>query len=248
MWRPRGRAQGPLRRRHRSAAARTASRPRTTSRRTTGSRTSPSWRRATSVRARPAATRRSSAPTTGRQRGPTFYKESVKLYEGLSVDLDFNLLFSQQGHLTLAHSDRGDDHGDRAGRGEPAARDRQPGHLPGRDRASSARRWTSREDVTWPVHGRALPPARRDHPPRRRRLGLRARRGPAGRRDPPLHRGDRDQALERARHRRRDEPRRHRLRHGRQRARPAGRPSSPISPAYRSRSRPTSSRRSSPSR
>jgi sarcosine oxidase, subunit beta len=39
--------------------------------------------------------------------GAEFYKESVKLYEGLSADLDFNLLFSQQGHLTLAHSDRG---------------------------------------------------------------------------------------------------------------------------------------------
>jgi sarcosine oxidase, subunit beta len=30
----------------------------------------------------------------------------VKLYEGLSAELDFNLLFSQCGHLTLAHSDR----------------------------------------------------------------------------------------------------------------------------------------------
>ena len=39
--------------------------------------------------------------------GAEFYKESVKLYEGLGADLDFNLLFSQQGHLTLAHSDRG---------------------------------------------------------------------------------------------------------------------------------------------
>jgi sarcosine oxidase subunit beta len=39
--------------------------------------------------------------------GAAFYSESVKLYEGLSADLDFNLLFSQQGHLTLAHSDRG---------------------------------------------------------------------------------------------------------------------------------------------
>ncbi len=38
--------------------------------------------------------------------GAEFYKESVRLYEGLSVELDFNLLFSQQGHLTLAHSDR----------------------------------------------------------------------------------------------------------------------------------------------
>ncbi len=38
--------------------------------------------------------------------GAAFYSRSVKLYEGLSIDLDFNLLFSQQGHLTLAHSDR----------------------------------------------------------------------------------------------------------------------------------------------
>jgi sarcosine oxidase, subunit beta len=39
--------------------------------------------------------------------GAAFYKESVRLYEKLAIDLDFNLLFSQQGHLTLAHSDRG---------------------------------------------------------------------------------------------------------------------------------------------
>ncbi|HXG26844.1 MAG TPA: FAD-dependent oxidoreductase [Candidatus Binatia bacterium] len=38
--------------------------------------------------------------------GAEFYKRSVALYEGLSAELDFNLLFSQQGHLTLAHSDR----------------------------------------------------------------------------------------------------------------------------------------------
>ena len=30
----------------------------------------------------------------------------MKLYEGLGAELDFNLLFSQQGHLTLAHTDR----------------------------------------------------------------------------------------------------------------------------------------------
>jgi sarcosine oxidase, subunit beta len=38
--------------------------------------------------------------------GAAFYKESVKLYEKLSQDLDFNLMFSQHGHFTLAHSDR----------------------------------------------------------------------------------------------------------------------------------------------
>jgi len=38
--------------------------------------------------------------------GAAFYQRSVELYEGLGADLDFNLLFSQQGHLTLAHSER----------------------------------------------------------------------------------------------------------------------------------------------
>src|SRR5262245_48165444 len=37
--------------------------------------------------------------------GVPFYKLSVGLYEKLSAELDFNLLFSQQGHLTIAHTD-----------------------------------------------------------------------------------------------------------------------------------------------
>lgn len=37
--------------------------------------------------------------------GVHFYRESLGLYEKLSKDLDFNLLFSQMGHLTLAHTD-----------------------------------------------------------------------------------------------------------------------------------------------
>ncbi len=37
--------------------------------------------------------------------GIAFYDASVKLYEGLSRELDWNVLFSQCGHLTLAHSD-----------------------------------------------------------------------------------------------------------------------------------------------
>src|SRR5205814_5704894 len=36
-----------------------------------------------------------------------FYDESVKLYERLALELDYNVMFSQQGHLTIAHSDRG---------------------------------------------------------------------------------------------------------------------------------------------
>src|SRR6202166_5093183 len=36
--------------------------------------------------------------------GVAFYDESVKLYERMSVDLGFNVLFSQHGHLTFAHT------------------------------------------------------------------------------------------------------------------------------------------------
>jgi sarcosine oxidase subunit beta len=39
--------------------------------------------------------------------GIAFYDESVKLYEKLALELDYNVMFSQQGHLTVAHTDRG---------------------------------------------------------------------------------------------------------------------------------------------
>ncbi|HJU48431.1 MAG TPA: FAD-dependent oxidoreductase, partial [Gaiellaceae bacterium] len=38
--------------------------------------------------------------------GAAFYSESVALYQRLAAELDFNLMFSQHGHFTLAHSDR----------------------------------------------------------------------------------------------------------------------------------------------
>jgi sarcosine oxidase subunit beta len=39
--------------------------------------------------------------------GVAFYDESVKLYERLAGELDYNVMFSQQGHLTVAHTERG---------------------------------------------------------------------------------------------------------------------------------------------
>ncbi len=38
--------------------------------------------------------------------GIAFYNHSVKLYEQLAGELDFNIMFSQHGHMTLAHSER----------------------------------------------------------------------------------------------------------------------------------------------
>jgi len=37
--------------------------------------------------------------------GVRFYDRSVKLYQRLATDLDYNVMFSQRGHMTLAHSD-----------------------------------------------------------------------------------------------------------------------------------------------
>jgi sarcosine oxidase, subunit beta len=39
--------------------------------------------------------------------GVAFYDESLKLYGRLALELDYNVMFSQQGHLTVAHSERG---------------------------------------------------------------------------------------------------------------------------------------------
>ncbi len=37
--------------------------------------------------------------------GVAFYDRSVRLYEGLAAELNFNVMFEQRGHLTLAHND-----------------------------------------------------------------------------------------------------------------------------------------------
>ncbi|MEE8546223.1 MAG: FAD-dependent oxidoreductase [Alphaproteobacteria bacterium] len=37
--------------------------------------------------------------------GVRFYDESIKLFQGLSNELGFNILYSERGHLTLAHTD-----------------------------------------------------------------------------------------------------------------------------------------------
>ncbi len=37
--------------------------------------------------------------------GVAFYKESVELFRDLSIELDMNIMYSERGHLTLAHTD-----------------------------------------------------------------------------------------------------------------------------------------------
>src|SRR6266550_3138884 len=37
--------------------------------------------------------------------GVRFYDRSLRLYQGLAAELNFNVMFSERGHLTLAHTD-----------------------------------------------------------------------------------------------------------------------------------------------
>ena len=37
--------------------------------------------------------------------GVAFYDESVRLYQDLSNDFDYNIMYSERGHFTLAHTD-----------------------------------------------------------------------------------------------------------------------------------------------
>ena len=37
--------------------------------------------------------------------GVAFYDESIKLFQGLAAEFDLNILYSERGHLTLAHTD-----------------------------------------------------------------------------------------------------------------------------------------------
>ncbi len=132
--------------------------------------------------------------------GVAFYDRSLKLYEGLSAELNFNIMFSQRGHMTLAHNDASL----RTMRWRAEVNKLQgidsevitPEEIkklraaPGRVRPHAL-----------PGAGRSVPPPGRDHPARRGRVGLRPRRGPLRSRAAPADRGagDRHRCLARSR-------------------------------------------------
>ena len=175
--------------------------------------------------------------------GAAFYKESVKLYEKLSADLDFNMMFSQHGHFTLAHSDRS-----LVVQNERA----EVNKLLGIDSRVIDRHEVKRlcpqihigEDVTWPIQGALYHPPGGHHPPRRRRLGVREAGRAAVVRDPPGRRGDGLRRQGRQHAGRQDEPGRHLVRASSSARRPAGRARWPRWRACRCRSPARSCRRS----
>ncbi len=148
------------------------------------------------------------------------YEHALKLWEGLDEELDYPILFSQRGVLNLAHSlqDVRD-----------SVRRVEANRLNGVDAE-----WLDAQqvkevcpivnispDVRYPVLGGDLPAARRHRQARPRRLGLRPRRGRAGRRPHPELRGHRHRHGRRPGHRRAHDPGHHRRRAGSRCARPA---------------------------
>ena len=99
-----GGAEACLRRRSLSAAGTGSPRP-ITSPSSTASPMSPCWRRAISAPAISGATPPSFARTICCRATPPFYERSMKLWEGLSQELNFNTMVSQRGILNVFHSD-----------------------------------------------------------------------------------------------------------------------------------------------
>ena len=149
--------------------------------------------------------------------GSVLHRERQALREALCRSrLQHDVLAARAFHAgSLGPFARG---AERTCRGEQAAGHRQPRDRPaGSEEALPPDPHRRGRDVADP--GRALPPAGRDHPARRRRLGLRQAGGPARGRDPPGCRGDGLRRQGREGLRRQDEPGRHLVRHRPQRHR-----------------------------
>ena len=119
-----------------------------------------------------------------------FYEWSLKLWEGLSQALDYNVMFSQRGVLNLANIAGAARPVRRARQRHAAERHRRRAADAGRDRQALPRPRPQREGAL-PGRRRPAAAARRHRAPRRRRLGLCARRRPARRRHHRELRGDR---------------------------------------------------------
>ena len=103
------------------------------------------------------------------------YEHSLKLWEGLEAELDYDLLFSQRGVLNLAHTLQDVRDGVRRVQREPAQRDRRRVARAGRRSREVCPILDVSPDVALPGARRDLPAARRDRAARERRVGLRAR-------------------------------------------------------------------------
>ena len=111
-------------------------------------------------------------------RGRALLRRQRQALRGPSQELNFNLLFSQCGHLTLAHSDRA--LFVMANRAEVNRLQGIDSRLIGPDEVKQLAPAMTSAGLHLSDHGRPLSPARRHHPPRRRRLGPGPRRRRGG--------------------------------------------------------------------
>ena len=137
-----------------------------------------------------------------------FYEWSLKLWEGLEQDINYNAMVSQRGVLNLYHSDSQRDAYARRGNAMHAVR---RGCGAARPRAGARHGPDARfRQCALPHQGRAAAAARRHGAARRRGVGLCPRGGPARRRHHPELRGHGHPRRGRARARRGDDARLHR--------------------------------------
>ena len=142
------------------------------------------------------------APTISTTRAPRIYEHALKLWEGLSQELNYNVMFSPRGVMMLAHNVHDV---------QVAQRHIHANRLNGIDNEwltpAQAKAFCPPLNLDRPAlpGARRHPAAARRHrPPRRGRLGLRARRRRARRRHHPELRGHRHPPRGRPGRRRRD--------------------------------------------
>ena len=135
------------------------------------------------------------------------YEHSLKLWEGLPEELEYDFLFSQRGVMNLAHTL------------QDVRESSPPGRAPTSSTASTPSGWTPEQvkelcpiinisdNIRYPVHGRDLPAPRRHRQARPRRLGVRPQVRRAGRGHHPELRGHRLRQGRQPGRRRRDQPR-----------------------------------------
>src|SRR5450432_2439032 len=111
--------------------------------------------------------------------GIPFYDASVKLYEQMSQELGWNVLFSQCGHLTLAHTDSS-----MIGLRVRAENNQVLG-------VDSKLIYPDEIKRPVPDYGRAVPSAGRRYPSRCGGVGLRSRLRSHGYRNPSIYRSNR---------------------------------------------------------
>ena len=131
-----------------------------------------------------------------------FYEWSMKLWEGLEQELNYNAMVSQRGVLNLYHSDAQRDA--YARRGNAMRLHGVDAELIDREQVRAMLPFLEFDNARVPDPGRPAAPARRHRPPRRGRLGLCQGGRPARRRHHPELRSHRLPAGRRPDHRGRD--------------------------------------------